>query len=166
MHDTIKAELTTLVPRLRRFAYALTGSRPDGDDLVQAACVKALERLHQYRDGTRLDRWLFRIVQTTWLDRVRRMRRCDTGSGPAALDLLSDDGTAVRQTEDRLMLARVRAEMAELPEDQRAVLALVAIDGTSYAEAAAILGIPVGTVMSRLARARARLISRIGDSTP
>ncbi|NBC32396.1 MAG: sigma-70 family RNA polymerase sigma factor [Alphaproteobacteria bacterium] len=166
MHETIKAEMVALVPRLRRFAYALTGSKPDGDDLVQTACIKALERLHQYRDGTRLDSWLFRIVQTTWLDTMRRTRRWDTRSDPEALDRLSDEGAAVRQSEDRLTLVRVRDAMDALPEDQRAVIALVAIEGASYAETAAILSIPVGTVMSRLARARARLMASTKDTTP
>jgi RNA polymerase sigma-70 factor (ECF subfamily) len=74
--------MVELVPRLRRFAYVLAGSKDDGDDLVQAACERALARLDQFEPGTRLDSWMFRIVQTIWLDRGRRRRT--TGPPPAA----------------------------------------------------------------------------------
>ncbi len=163
MYDEIKAEMVALVPRLRRFAYALAGSKEEGDDLVQAACVKALSRLDQYEPGTRLDSWMFRIIQTTRLDRLRTKARRDTEPDSDLLERVSDGGSAVRMMEDRLTLARVRSEMAALPEDQRAVLALVAIEGRSYKDAAEILEIPVGTVMSRLARARSRLIAQMGE---
>ncbi len=162
MYDEIKAEMVALVPRLRRFAYALAGSKEEGDDLVQAACVKALSRLDQFEPGTRLDSWMFRIIQTTRLDRLRTNARRDTEADSDLLERVSDGGSAVRLMEDRLTLARVRSEMAALPEDQRTVLALVAIEGRSYKDAAEILEIPVGTVMSRLARARSRLIAQIG----
>lgn len=163
MYDEIKAEMVALVPRLRRFAYALAGSKDEGDDLVQAACVKALSRLDQYEPGTRLDSWMFRIIQTTRLDRLRAASRRDTEPDSDLLERMSDSGSAVQLVEDRLSLARVRKEMAALPEDQRAVLALVAIEGCSYKEAARTLDIPVGTVMSRLARARTRLIAQLGE---
>ena len=163
MYDEIKAEMVALVPRLRRFAYALAGSKDEGDDLVQAACVKALSRLDQYEPGTRLDSWMFRIIQTTRLDRLRTASRRDTEPDSDLLERVSDSGSAAQLVEDRLTLARVRSEMAALPEDQRTVLALVAIEGRSYKEAAQILEIPVGTVMSRLARARSRLIAQLGE---
>lgn len=153
----LHAEIVGLLPRLGRFAYVLSGARDEADDLVQAACLKALDRLHQYRPDTRMDRWMMRIVQTTWLDRGRaRSRRRETGD-EATLAALSDGGRGARAAEDALQLARVRAAMDALPEEQRAVLALVAVDGMSYREAAEALDVPVGTIMSRLARARARL---------
>ncbi len=153
----LRAEMVGLLPRLRRFACVLSGGGDEADDLVQAACVKALDRLHQYRPDTRMDRWMMRIVQTTWLDRGRaRTRRAETGD-EAALAALSDGGRGARAAEDALQLARVRAAMEALPQEQRAVLALVAVDGMSYREAAETLDVPVGTIMSRLARARARL---------
>ena len=163
MSDELKTEIASLVPRLRRFAAALTGNREDGDDLVQQACVKALVRLGQFEPGTRLDRWMMRIVQTTFLDAVRSRRRRRTEIDPEALERLSDEGRAASGTEHRMVLDRVRAAMATLPEDQRAVLALVAIEGYSYKEAAEILEVPVGTVMSRLSRARGRLLPLIED---
>jgi RNA polymerase sigma-70 factor (ECF subfamily) len=152
-----RAEIAALVPRLRRFAWALTGSRDEGDDLVQAACLKGLTALGQFEPGTRLDAWMFRILRTQWIDRVRAGRRRPTVSDPEAVEALSDGGQAERAAHARLTLERVRACMASLPDDQREVLALVAIEGMSYREAAETLGVPVGTVMSRLARGRARL---------
>lgn len=163
MSDAIKAEMVALTPRMRRFAYALTGSRDDGDDLVQAACVKALTRLDQFTAGTRLDAWMFTIIRTGWLDRLRAQKRRGTVADPEMIDRLSDDGLGARRAEGRLTLERVRALMATLPEEQRTALALVAVDGRSYQDAAAVLGVPVGTVMSRLARARARLVTRLRE---
>ena len=165
MQEDLKAEMVALVPRLRRFAYALTGTKDEGDDLVQTACLKALERLDQYQTGTRFDSWMFRIVQTTWIDRVRSVRRRGHTTDLDAIPDPSDEGVGAKLAETRLTLNRVRAIMADLPDAQRAVLALVAIDGFSYAEAAKILSVPVGTVMSRLARGRSRLIAEMGDAS-
>ncbi len=158
MNETLRTNMAALVPRLRRFAHALCGNPDDGDDLVQTACVKALDRLDQFTPGTRLDSWMFRIVHTSFIDETRRRRRWRTTNDPAALDRISDGGRDLDRVERSLHLARVRAAMTALPENQRAVLALVAIDGRSYKEAAEVLSVPVGTVMSRLARARARLL--------
>lgn len=163
MGDDIKREIAALVPRLRRFAYALCGNREEGDDLVQTACVKALSRLDQYQPGSRLDSWMFRIVQTSHIDVIRRRKRRGEQSDPETLDRLSDGGRGADRNEHRLLLAKVRAAIATLPDEQRAVMALVAIEGYSYKEAAAILDTPVGTVMSRLARARARLLPLIEE---
>ena len=161
MSDDVRYEIAALVPRLRRFAFALCGNRDDGDDLVQAACVKALSRIDQYRPGTRLDSWMFRIVQTTHIDMVRKKR--PRFAGMDSVDGLSDLGRGALGSEDRVLLARVRAAISALPEDQRAVMALVGIEGYSYKEAAEILKTPVGTVMSRLSRARARLLPLIAE---
>lgn len=158
MEQDLRAEIAALVPRLRRFACALAGSLEEGDDIVQTACLKALTRLDQFTPGTRLDSWMFRIVQTSFLDSVRRRRQRGETADPDLLARHSDAGLGARAAEGRMLLARVRAEIAGLPEDQRAVIALVAIEGYSYKEAAAALGTPVGTVMSRLSRARARLM--------
>lgn len=157
MTDTLKTEIVALIPRLRRFAMALAGSQDEGDDVVQAACLKALGNLHQYEPGTRLDSWMFRIVQTTFLDQRRRYEHRMTSADLDTVYQTADDGYAQRKTEHGLLLQQVRDAMGDLPDDQRAALALVAIEGFSYKEAAAILEVPVGTVMSRLARARDRL---------
>ena len=166
MNEDLKAEIADLVPRLRRFAYAICGNREQGDDLVQTACVKALSRLDQYQRGTRLDSWMFRIIQNSHIDAARHRQRSGGTSDPEVLDRLSDGGRGAAHSEQRLLLARVRAAIAELPEEQRAVMALVAIEGYSYKEAAEILETPIGTIMSRLARARARLLPLISETTP
>ena len=156
--DALKSELAALTPRLRRFAWALTGSRDEGDDLVQACLAKALASLGQFERGTRLDAWTFRI------HRLRARARRPTVYDPEAVEALSDGGAAARGAEARVALAQARAAMAALPDDQREALALVAIEGLSYREAAGILGVPVGTVMSRLSRARARLTAWMEES--
>lgn len=163
MTESIKRELAALVPRLRQFAYALCGDRDRGDDLVQTACVKGLSRLDHFEAGTRLDSWMFRIVQNTFLDEIRAQGRRGVQADPECLDRLSDHGAGAGQAEDRIVLARVRQKMAELPPEQRSILALVAVLGHSYGEAAEILSVPIGTIMSRLARARARLLSETGS---
>lgn len=156
-----RAQIVSLLPRLRRFAHGLTPDRHLADDLVQAACLKALERWHQWQPGTSLASWLFRIVQNTWIDEFRsRARQATDSDEDALLDLPGEDGRAV--VERRSELQAVRRGIAALPEEQRAVLLLVTVDGLSYQEAAEVLGVPMGTVMSRLARARGKLADAIG----
>jgi RNA polymerase sigma-70 factor (ECF subfamily) len=161
----VREEMVALLPRLRRFARGLAGVADQADDLVQAACERALTRIDQWQPGTRLDSWMFRIVQTIWLDE-RRAVKVRTGEGridaEMAEDELAFDGG--RGLEAHMTYEAVRAAMATLPEDQRAVLVLVCVEGQSYKEAAAALDIPIGTVMSRLARARAGLVKRLGES--
>ena len=164
MLEDLPQQIVALLPRMRRFAYSLTGSKDDGDDIVQAACERALGRLHQWQPGTRLDSWMFRIIQTTWIDRLRSKRVRSEDQSPDMVELLvGDDGRQV--TEARLMLGRVREAIGHLPEDQRSVLVLVAVDGLSYREASDILDVPIGTVMSRLARARRRLHDLMQETT-
>lgn len=156
-----RTELIALVPKLRRFALSLAGNRQDADDLVQGACEKALKNWRQFQPGTRMDSWMYRIVQTLWLDDRRRHKVRGTAVDPDDA-FLSDDGKAANLPEDRMMLAQVRTAMDLLPEGQREVLALVAIEGLSYREAAETLNVPLGTVMSRLSRAREGLLPRLG----
>lgn len=157
MVSDLRQQIVALLPRLRRFAYSLTGSLDEADDLVQAACERALGRLDQFTPDSRLDSWMFRIVQTVWIDRTRYGARWRKVSDPQILEALAHDARIYEQTEARHTLALVRAAIARLPEEQRLVIALVAIDGMSYQEAANTLGVPTGTVMSRLARARIKL---------
>lgn len=160
----IRAEMLAVLPRIRRFAYALTGSRSDADDLVQAVCERALARLGQYRSGTRMDSWLFRITQTCWAERYRSERLRRPAAGLDAVEQVAgEDGRQV--VESRILLERVRRIVSGLPEEQRCVLALVTVDGHSYREASESLGVPIGTVMSRLARARRRIAEVLGDDT-
>ena len=147
-------ELVAALPRLRRFAFGLAGSLDEADDLVQAACERALARRDQYEPGTRLVSWLYRIVQTIWIDRVRRHR---TVSVDPALLAEYPGGDAVGEAESRLALAEVRRAIAVLSPEQRTVLLLVSVEGLAYRDAAEVLDLPIGTIMSRLARARMAL---------
>jgi RNA polymerase sigma-70 factor (ECF subfamily) len=106
---------------------------------------------------------MFRILRTGWIDRVRYRARRPGTSDPETLEAISDSGLGARTAEARLTLERVRAAMAGLAPEQREVLALVALEGLSYREAAEVLDIPIGTVMSRLGRARARLGAMIEE---
>lgn len=157
MSDDVRDELVALLPRLRRFAYTLCGSLDVADDLVQGACERALARLDQFDPGTRLDSWMFRIVQTVWIDQMRSAARKKTVNDNEAIEAVEDERSITRHVEARADLALVRAEIAKLPEDQRAVLGLVTVDGMTYQQAAEALGVPIGTIMSRLARARKKL---------
>jgi len=147
-------QLIAVLPRLRRFARGLTGSAVDADDLIQAACERALARQHQFQEGTRFDSWMFRIVQTIWIDQIRA-RDVRKEDGEIAERLGSDE--PVRRVEARLALDEVRRAVDRLPPDQRVALLLVSIEGLSYKEAAEVIRVPVGTIMSRLARGRIAL---------
>ncbi len=148
-------QLIAVLPRLRRFARGLTGSAVEADDLVQAACERALARRHQFQEGTRFDSWMFRIVQTIWIDQIRARDVRKEGGEIAPERLGSDE--PVRRVEARLALGEVRRAVDRLPPDQRAALLLVTVDGLSYKEAAEVVQVPVGTIMSRLSRARIAL---------
>jgi len=150
-------ELVAALPRLRRFAYGLAGSIEEGDDLVQSACERALRNQDQFQPGTRLDSWMYRIVQNVWIDALRRRKHRGTEAADPEVLESHPGGDAAAESEARLTLAEVRRAIARLPEDQRAVLLLVTVEGVAYREAARILDIPIGTVMSRLARARLAL---------
>jgi RNA polymerase sigma-70 factor, ECF subfamily len=148
-----RLQIVNFLPRLRRFSYALTGDQDKGDDLVQETCARALSRLDQWVPGTRLDSWMFRIAQNIWLDQRRAHKvRGDAADIDQAYDIPGDDGRQI--AESRLTLREVSEGIAKLPSDQQVVIALVCVDGLSYKEAAEVLEVPIGTVMSRLARAR------------
>ena len=156
-----KSDLVALLPRMRRFGCSLTGSLERADDLVQAACERALTRAHQWQPGTRLDSWVFTIMRSIWLNQVQK-DRVRTGSGTVDPDELSAGDTGAR-IEARLRLNELDRLVSEFPVEQRAVLLLVNVEGYSYREAASILDVPVGTVMSRLARVRLKLAERLGE---
>jgi RNA polymerase sigma-70 factor (ECF subfamily) len=155
--DIFAEQLVASLPRLRRFARGLCGTAAQADDLVQSACERALSKQHQFQEGTRFDSWMFRIVQTLWIDhlRSRDVRKED----PEAEDDRIGSDEPVRRVEARLALEEVRHAAARLPPEQRAALMLVTVDGFSYKEAAEIAQVPVGTIMSRLARARIALVA-------
>jgi RNA polymerase sigma-70 factor (ECF subfamily) len=132
----------------------------DSEDLVQATIEKCLLKRHQWQDGTRLDSWLYRIMRNLWIDEARLRARRRTASGTEAeAALVADPRIAAPET--RLQALSVEAAVAELPSEQKEVVALVLIDGLAYREAAAVLGIPIGTLTSRLSRARTALAARL-----
>ncbi|MEZ5773243.1 MAG: RNA polymerase sigma factor [Hyphomicrobiaceae bacterium] len=164
MTKDISEQVISHLPRLRRFAYALTGDRDRGDDLVQDTIVRALSRIEQWQPGTRLDSWMFKIAQNLWYDQTRARRvRGEVANIDDVPDLASSDGREV--VESRMTFEIVSRSLARLPEAQQVLVSLVCIDGLSYKEAASQLGVPIGTVMSRLARARQALYQAIeGES--
>ena len=163
--DRFRTELRTLIPRLRRFGHALTGSIENGDDLLQDALEKALSRESQFELGTRLDSWMFRIMQTTWIDQKRADNRRSRITGPLEDGALAVGEDGRRTFNSRIELARVREMMARLQPNECAVLSLVSIEGLTYREAADVLAIPIGTVMSRLYYARQKLRALLEKGT-
>jgi RNA polymerase sigma-70 factor (ECF subfamily) len=155
-------ELLTLLPRLRRFAYALSRNGSDADDLAQATVERALRSRAQWQPGTRLDAWLHRIMRNLWIDTVRARGRKDKLEAPAELaDRLGEDPRgAIEATID---LKRIMAAMQRLPEEQREVVALILIEGFGYRETAEMLELPIGTVSSRLVRGRTALLAMVGE---
>lgn len=153
VEERIRQEMFEHLPRLRRFAYGLTGSLDEGDDLVQATVERAIRHLDKWQVGTRLDSWMFQITRNLFLNTLCARKVRGESVDPAQLDrYLAVDG--VRAVGASLTFAAVRGFIARLPEEQRSVLLLVAVDGRSYKEAARLLDLPMGTVTSRLARAR------------
>jgi RNA polymerase sigma-70 factor (ECF subfamily) len=161
--DPAKAEMLAVLPRLRRFALALTGKAPDADDLVQDTVERALRNLDRWTPGTRMDSWMFRIAQNLWIDTLRSRRVRGQAVSVDEVDIVGADGA--RDAEARLTLSQTRQALAKLPEEQRVVVALVLIDGMSYREAASVLGVPMGTVTSRLSRARDALAAHVFGKT-
>ena len=157
--DAFKDQLVELLPRLWRFGQSLTRSRDACEDLVQAACERALSRRHQWQAGSRLDSWMFSIMHSIWKNELRA-QRVRLGNGSVDPETaLTDNGH--HRMEMRLRTQEVARAIDMLSEDQRSVLFLVYVEGHSYLEASEILEIPLGTVMSRLSRARLSLADRM-----
>jgi RNA polymerase sigma factor (sigma-70 family) len=143
--------LVELIPRLRRYARALVGDRASADDLVQDTLERAWAKLHLYRRGTDLRAWLFTVMHNVHVNKVRATRVTDT---------LEDELPELAQRAsqgDALLVRDLDRAIAQLPAEQRAVLLLVTLEEMSYEEVARAVGIPIGTVMSRLSRAREKL---------
>lgn len=156
MSNEFRAELIRFLPRLRRFARGLTGNLETGDDLVQESCLRALSRVDQFQPGMRLDSWMFKIAKNIWIDRLRAEK---TRGTEISMDDSVGAGSSDGQTlvEHRLTLQAVDHALDQLPPDLRVLICLVSIDGLSYRDTADVVGVPIGTVMSRLARARRQL---------
>ena len=158
--DAVREGLIPLLPRLRRLARALAGQVADADDLVQIVLERALARAAQWRPDAALDKWVFAIARNAWRDELRaRGRSQQLFAAEEAGELIAD---RVAQPAQQLELAMA---LAALPPDHREVVALVLVEGMSYGEAAELLEVPVGTVTSRLARARATLQAHLRKDT-
>lgn len=154
--ETLRVAIVAALPRLRRFCQALAGNPADGDDLMQSAVERALSRAHLFEEGTRVDSWLFKIAQNLNIDAARAARRRGQAVPVDEIaETAGEDGRVL--VENRSELAAAQRALQTVPEDQRAAFALVVIEGLSYREAADVLDVPVGTVMSRLARARSKI---------
>lgn len=157
----LRQEMIALLPRLRRFARTLTRSQPEADDLIQEVCLKALDKAAQWDPAQPLDRWLFRIARNHWISELRK-RKVRMGEG----QIPAEEATELRthDTGEAGVLAQgLRAQIAALPEDLSSVLLVVSVEGYSYAETAALFDIPIGTVMSRIHRARKLLAERLAQ---
>jgi RNA polymerase sigma-70 factor, ECF subfamily len=155
--EILRNEIVSLLPQLRRFARALARNTHDADDLVQTTIERALKHSSQLRPDTKAAGWLFGILRNAWLDEARGRARRSRLHAPAELaehiaDPIASAPASALAVEDAL---------ARLPEEQRSAVALVLIEGFSYAEAAEVLDVPIGTLTSRLARGRATLQSML-----
>ncbi len=158
-----ESDLLAILPRLRRFAASLSRDRADADDLCQAALERGLRARDQWQPGTRLDSWMYRIMRNLWIDEGRsRQRAMQTFAPEEAGEHVGYPGD--RDVEAHLILSDVDRAMQALPDEQREAIALVLVEGLSYKEAAEILGIPMGTLTSRLVRGRGALIELLGEA--
>ena len=160
-HSPFEDQLAALLPRLRRFAHALSRNAADADDLTQATIERSLRSREQWQEGTRLDSWCCRIMRNLWIDTARSQSRRMAREAP-------EEGLAVghdpRHGIDAAVdLKRIMAAMSKLPDEQREVVALILVEGFGYREASEMLDLPIGTVSSRLVRGRTALLAMVGE---
>jgi RNA polymerase sigma-70 factor (ECF subfamily) len=161
-------DLLAAIPRLRRYARVLTGEASRADDLVQDALARAWEKRGLWRAGSDLRAWLFTIMHNVHVNQLALARR---DAANVSLDAEGDGGPAWQiptrgNQHERVELLELLAQMGRLPAEQREVLLLAAVEEMAYGEIAAVLDIPIGTVMSRLSRAREKLRRIASESTP
>lgn len=152
----------TLLPRLRRFALTLTRNPADGDDLLQATCERAMLRMAQWQESTRLDSWLYTMMRNLWTSETRK-RRVRLGQGQVDAAEADELSTPVGPA-DHVYGNELITMMMALPDGLSTTLLLVSIEGHSYKEAAEILDIPIGTVMSRMSKARQLVKERLAQT--
>ena len=158
------AEIEALIPRLRRFARALTGGRDAADDLVQDTLERAWAKRELWQAGTNLRAWLFAVMHSVFVNGTRRWRPTESLDAPEdGVPERADDGASA---ETAIAVRELREALQRLPDEQRQVVLLVGLEQFSYAEAAGVLDVPIGTVMSRLARGRERLRQLLEDGSP
>ena len=164
VHGTFlnKESWVTLAPQVRRYAFALTRNPADADDLLQTTLERLLSR--DVPEDAELTKWAFRVCRNVWIDEIRS-RRVRREAVPELEAAPQPEVSTEEAVMARINLKRAQAGIDALPEEQREVLALVAIAGMAYRDAAEALSIPIGTVMSRLARARAALAAHMEAAT-
>lgn len=159
--EEVRNGLSRLLPRLWRFALYLTRDNITAEDLVQSTCLRALEKASQYTANTKLDSWTFTIMASIWKNSRRAASKTNTET-IAEIDAIPFDGVDIAEL--NIFAQQVLKEITKLPDGQRAVVALVCVEGWSYKEAAETLGTPIGTIMSRLANARKALAHLKNDA--
>jgi len=161
--ESFEDGLTGLLPRLRRFAHTLSRNPADADDLTQATVERALRSQALWEPGTRLDSWLYRIMRNLWIDTVRsRGRKEDLHAPVEEAERMGEDPRSA--IEALIDLKKAMAAMQSLPDEQREIVSLILIEGFGYRECSEILGLPIGTVSSRLVRGRTALLEMMGGS--
>jgi RNA polymerase sigma-70 factor, ECF subfamily len=151
--DHIHSRLVAFLPRLRRFCHGIAGNADQGDDLLQATFERALSRIDQWKLGTNLESWVFRLARNMNIDRLRSQRLRGVNVDFCDVDDIAGENEIVR-LEFRSDVQAVQVALAAMPVELREVMAAVVLEGQTYREAADLLGIPIGTVMSRMSRAR------------
>ena len=159
--DRLREQIVELLPRLRRFARTLARDPHDADDLVQIAVERALARSDQLRPDSQLSSWMFGILRNAWIDETRTRGRRNRIFAPEEMGENVSDASGEAHTD----VLSVQDAMARLPDEQRIAIGLVLVEGLSYKEAAEIMGVPVGTLTSRLARGREALAAMLADTT-
>ncbi|MBO9450777.1 RNA polymerase sigma factor [Tropicibacter sp. R16_0] len=154
-HDIVRNGVAAIFPRLWRYSLTLTGKPEGADDLAQATCLRAIEQADRFQADTDLAKWMFRIAHNLWVSELRKTA-VRAGGGLVAIE--DADLMDLKPGPEAAVLNReVMVAILRLPEAQRATVVLVYVEGYAYREAAEILDIPIGTVMSRLASARATI---------
>lgn len=157
---------SALVPHmdgLRRFGFRLTGNRSDAEDLVQSTLLRAVEKKHLFEEGTQMFSWLSKIMFNIFASQYRRKSRFETQYDPES----HIDRESVEASQDiKVELQNVQAAMNRLSDDHRAIIEMICVEGMQYNEVSEALNIPVGTVRSRLSRARESLTSALETRTP
>jgi RNA polymerase sigma-70 factor, ECF subfamily len=145
-------DIAPVMLRLRRYAKLLTRSMTDADDLIQETMLRALSKLHLWQPGSDLRAWLFTIMRNQHMNEIRRQVRARRLLAGVDVDPVRS-GNQISSLE----LSEVAVALSQLPAKQRSIILLIAVDGVSYADAADRLGVPIGTIRSRLSRARTAL---------
>jgi RNA polymerase sigma-70 factor, ECF subfamily len=160
--ESMNAIITAQIPRLRRYARALTGDRTSADDLVQDTLERAWGKLHLWRRGSDMRAWMFSIMHNTFINHIRKKQIVTVSMDDDALDV------PTRATQDDFLQMRdLASAIGKLPHEYREVILLIGLEQMSYEETAQVLGIPLGTVMSRLSRGRERLRTVMaGENAP